>query len=208
MKKNITFFRQSGSRKWLESLTVETENLSPMARFLAMSISTTDMADDLSHVTLDCRYTNHELFTTVLADDTGRYTESEKQNARDNLDKERQFGIGDMVQSHEYIWDSLKDSETPEEYFERHAKYIRIEKFPYLRDAVLRGYENGATHQHIGIPVFPFMTIKDIANASGLSLRKLAERFGIPYRTMENWSAGVSKPPEYVINMMREILGL
>lgn len=52
------------------------------------------------------------------------------------------------------------------------------------------------------------MTIKEIAAAAGMSMRKLADRFGIPHRTMENWATGVRKPPEYVINMMREILGL
>lgn len=52
------------------------------------------------------------------------------------------------------------------------------------------------------------MTIKEIAAAAGMSCRKLAERFGIPYRTMEDWSAGKRLPPDYVINMMREILGV
>lgn len=52
------------------------------------------------------------------------------------------------------------------------------------------------------------MTIKEIAAAAGISCRKLAERFGIPYRTMEDWSAGKRTPPDYVINMIREILGV
>ena len=48
--------------------------------------------------------------------------------------------------------------------------------------------------------------IKELAAANGMSCRKLAERFGIPYRTMEDWAAGRREPPVYVIMMMQEIL--
>lgn len=51
-------------------------------------------------------------------------------------------------------------------------------------------------------------SVKDIAGAAGLSCRKLAERFCVPYRTMEDWSAGKSACPIYVRLMMQECLGL
>lgn len=51
-------------------------------------------------------------------------------------------------------------------------------------------------------------SFKEIAAAAGLSCRKLAERFCIPYRTMEDWSAGKSTCPIYVRLMMQECLGL
>lgn len=51
-------------------------------------------------------------------------------------------------------------------------------------------------------------TVKDIAADAGLSLRKLAERFCIPYRTMEDWGADKRTPPVYVLLMMQECLGL
>jgi hypothetical protein len=51
-------------------------------------------------------------------------------------------------------------------------------------------------------------TAKDIAIASGMSARKLAERFSIPYRTMENWCGGQRVAPQYVLLMMQECLGL
>lgn len=51
-------------------------------------------------------------------------------------------------------------------------------------------------------------TVKDIAAAAGLSQRKLAERFCIPYRTMENWGAGSRECPLYLRLMMQECLGL
>ena len=51
-------------------------------------------------------------------------------------------------------------------------------------------------------------SVKEIAAAAGLSQRKLAERFAIPYRTMENWCGGQRGCPEYVRLMMQECLGL
>lgn len=51
-------------------------------------------------------------------------------------------------------------------------------------------------------------SIPDISKAAGISMRQLAERFCIPYRTVENWSAGSRSCPLYVSIMMQEILGL
>ena len=51
-------------------------------------------------------------------------------------------------------------------------------------------------------------SVKEIAAAAGLSQRKLAERFAIPYRPVENWCGGQRGCPEYVRLMMQECLGL
>lgn len=51
-------------------------------------------------------------------------------------------------------------------------------------------------------------SIKDIAAAAGMSNRKLAERFCIPYRTMENWCGGQRSCPDYVRLMMQECLDI
>ena len=51
-------------------------------------------------------------------------------------------------------------------------------------------------------------TVREIAALSGLSQRKLAERFCIPYRTVEDWCRGLRTPPDYVRLMMQECLGL
>lgn len=51
-------------------------------------------------------------------------------------------------------------------------------------------------------------TVPQIAADAGMSCRKLAERFCIPYRTVENWSAGTREAPAYVRLMMQECLGL
>lgn len=51
-------------------------------------------------------------------------------------------------------------------------------------------------------------SIKDICAATGISQRKLAEKFCIPYRTIENWSAGIRECPIYTKLMMQKLLGL
>lgn len=51
-------------------------------------------------------------------------------------------------------------------------------------------------------------SVKDIAADAGLSQRKLAERFDIPIRTVEDWCTGKRTPPDYVRMMMQECLGL
>lgn len=51
-------------------------------------------------------------------------------------------------------------------------------------------------------------SVKDIAAAAGVSHRKLAERFCIPYRTMENWCGGQNPCPLYVRLMMQMCIGL
>ena len=51
-------------------------------------------------------------------------------------------------------------------------------------------------------------TIPEIAKAAGLSNRKLAERFCIPYRTVEDWAAERREPQLYVRLMLQQCLGL
>lgn len=78
------------------------------------------------------------------------------------------------------IWGDSEDADIPA---------TRVEKLGQIWDASRR-------------------TVKEIAAAAGLSCRKLAERFCIPYRTMEDWSAGKSTCPLYTRLMMQECLGL
>lgn len=51
-------------------------------------------------------------------------------------------------------------------------------------------------------------SVKDICRDAGLSQRKLAERFCIPYRTVENWCSGVNDCPIYTRLMMQQLLNL
>lgn len=50
-------------------------------------------------------------------------------------------------------------------------------------------------------------SVKAIAQAAKLNQRELARRFGIPYRTVENWTGGKNQCPTYVKRMMMELLG-
>jgi DNA-binding transcriptional regulator YiaG len=50
------------------------------------------------------------------------------------------------------------------------------------------------------------MTIQEFIKTSGMTHKQLSDRFGIPKRTIEDWSRGVRKCPEYVVNMMMELL--
>lgn len=50
------------------------------------------------------------------------------------------------------------------------------------------------------------MSIKDICDKYGLSQTALAKRFGIPLRTVQDWHAERRTPPDYVVNMMVELL--
>ena len=50
--------------------------------------------------------------------------------------------------------------------------------------------------------------IRSLAAEAGLSLMALARRFKIPYRTVQDWAAGKRTPPDYVLRMIREILGV
>lgn len=91
------------------------------------------------------------------------------------------------------------------------------DKDAYISDMALSSIwedapETGITQDRIaaigGIWDAYHRSIKDIADASGLSQRKLAERFFIPYRTVEDWSAGKRTPPAYVRLMMQECIGM
>lgn len=49
-------------------------------------------------------------------------------------------------------------------------------------------------------------TIKDICIQYQLRQTELADRFGIPLRTVQDWYSGRRTPPDYVVKMMLEIL--
>lgn len=48
--------------------------------------------------------------------------------------------------------------------------------------------------------------IAQICQDYGLNMTELSKRFGIPYRTIQDWHAGRRVPPEYVVRMMTELL--
>lgn len=46
------------------------------------------------------------------------------------------------------------------------------------------------------------MTFKELREKSRMNKTQFAEYFGIPYRTVQNWEAGVNKCPEYLLKLM------
>jgi DNA-binding transcriptional regulator YiaG len=46
------------------------------------------------------------------------------------------------------------------------------------------------------------MTFKELREGSGMNKKQFAEYFDIPYRTVQNWEAGVNKCPDYLLNLM------
>lgn len=50
------------------------------------------------------------------------------------------------------------------------------------------------------------MTTKELCEKYNLSQTALANRFGIPLRTVQDWHGGRRNPPDYVVRMMEELL--
>lgn len=46
------------------------------------------------------------------------------------------------------------------------------------------------------------LTIKTIADSAGLSMRQLAIRYGLPYRTVQDWAAGLRTPPAWQLPLI------
>lgn len=47
------------------------------------------------------------------------------------------------------------------------------------------------------------MTFKEFREGSGMKKKQFADYFGIPYRTVQNWEAGVNKCPDYLLKLMQ-----
>ncbi len=52
----------------------------------------------------------------------------------------------------------------------------------------------------------PIMTITEIRAITGLKMTKFAEYYKIPYRTLQDWEAGKSNPPAYLLEMLERLV--
>ena len=50
------------------------------------------------------------------------------------------------------------------------------------------------------------MKVQDLISSSGLTMKEISKRFGIPYRTIQDWNAGRRTPPEYVLRLLAAAL--
>ncbi|MCQ2555581.1 MAG: helix-turn-helix domain-containing protein [Clostridia bacterium] len=48
------------------------------------------------------------------------------------------------------------------------------------------------------------MNIKEMRNKLGETQSEFAARYDIPMRTIQNWEAGIRKPPEYILNLLEQ----
>lgn len=46
------------------------------------------------------------------------------------------------------------------------------------------------------------MTIRDMRTQLGVTQSEFAQRYNIPFRTIQNWETGLRKPPEYMISLL------
>ena len=44
--------------------------------------------------------------------------------------------------------------------------------------------------------------IRELRKLTGLSANKFGQKYGIPMRTVQNWEAGITTPPEYVYTLL------
>jgi DNA-binding transcriptional regulator YiaG len=51
------------------------------------------------------------------------------------------------------------------------------------------------------------LTIREARLSAGLTQQRMSEVFEIPKRTIENWEAGIRKPPAYVEKLVIRELG-
>ena len=91
---------------------------------------------------------------------------------------DREAYISDLALSS--VWGDAEDAEIPDE---------RIRALGEIWDACNR-------------------TVKQIAAEAGISCMAMADHFGIPYHSAENWASGRRSCPLYVRLMMQECLGL
>ena len=48
------------------------------------------------------------------------------------------------------------------------------------------------------------MNIREMRNKLGDTQSEFSARYGIPFRTIQNWEAGVRKPPEYIMSLLEQ----
>ena len=45
-------------------------------------------------------------------------------------------------------------------------------------------------------------TLREVRKKIGLKQYKLAERYGIPVRSLQDWELGLRIPPDYILNLL------
>ena len=77
-----------------------------------------------------------------------------------------------------------------------------LEYDPIMREGMAKGLR---AMGHTVLTEGP-VTVRSLRMAAGLSQRALADKYGIPRRTIENWESGVRTPPDYVVRLLAAAL--
>lgn len=48
--------------------------------------------------------------------------------------------------------------------------------------------------------------IRDLRESTGLNRKQFCEKYGIPYRTMQDWEDGNSKPVDWAEKLLRRVV--
>lgn len=43
---------------------------------------------------------------------------------------------------------------------------------------------------------------KKFRESAGITIKQFSKMYGVPYRTVQNWEYGLSKPPDYVFRLI------
>lgn len=49
-------------------------------------------------------------------------------------------------------------------------------------------------------------SILELRKLTGLSQKAFGKKYGIPWRTIQNWEGEVSTPPEYVLKLLARVV--
>lgn len=56
--------------------------------------------------------------------------------------------------------------------------------------------------EEIDIAIDAMKEIKKMREEAGMTKKMFSNFFGIPFRTLQDWEAGLRKPPDYVVRLL------
>lgn len=56
--------------------------------------------------------------------------------------------------------------------------------------------------EEIDIAIDAMKEIKKMREEAGMTKKMFSDFFGIPFRTLQDWEAGLRKPPDYVVRLL------
>lgn len=83
---------------------------------------------------------------------------------------------------------------------------FEIGSLPHCGEIPPKMYAWTIREEHFGEPLKAFrqelVDIRDLRKKLGDTQNEFAERYSIPFRTVQNWENGVRKPPGYILELL------